>query len=828
MNFAERFGLFYEWMAPMSLLERVIIAHRCRSTHHYIAMDALPLLSGPDAEKWRKLMLVHNEELLKGAKAPDAVFKDFKNHVLHVGEGEWGGARDAAMTWYAEAVGHLQEKKWDKAIYALGVMSHYYADPIQPFHTGQTEEEGAIHRAVEWSIAKSRDVIKARIDEMGYPEIEAGEGVGFVSDMVRAGAEKSHPHYHTLIDHYNLDVGVKNPPAGLDQTLIDIISELVAYATAGLSVLYSRAFAEAGVAAPNTHITVPGYLSTLDIPIHWVAKKLDNAADKRIVTKMYREFKKTGKVIKTLPDDDKAIRKAHARQVMRRPLKELDEQELVPLGTLYEPRPEHADFAEEIARELAEELTPMAEETVEAAQDVEAVTAEPAPVQEIAAEEAKPAKKKKRTRKKPKVRVTADVAEPVADLAEPDTAANEDTERLFAEQAEAERLAAEQAEAERLAAAQAEAERLAAAQAEAERLAAEQAEAERLAAEQVEAERLAAAQAESERLAAEAAEQERIEAEEAARLEAEATAKAEAEEALRRSNEARAKKAAEEQARLEAEEMARIAEEEEEAARLAAEEKEIARFEAREAAEFARLKAEEEAEFARMEAEEEARIAAEEAELAAMEAEEAEELAAQEAERAEVEEAISDVDTDEFTLEELAAFDTNLTDNGSLAPPVESFFETPAGDGQSRERSRTRLALNDPVIDAPSIGKKTARRLNRVGIFTVEDLLNCDVEEIAFELDVRHIDEPTLEDWKAQATLMIEVAGLRVHDAQILVGAGIRNGDDLANASATSIFHASMGFLKTSEGARIVRDDHVLRETEVNEWIDLARESEAA
>ena len=297
---------------------------------------------------------------------------------------------------------------------------------------------------------------------------------------------------------------------------------------------------------------------------------------------------------------------------------------------------------------------------------------------------------------------------------------------------------------------------------------------------------------------------------------------------MRRSNEARAKKAAEEQARLEAEEMARIAEEEEEAARLAAEEKEIARFEAREAAEFARLKAEEEAEFARMEAEEEARIAAEEAELAAMEAAEAEELAAQEAERAEVEEAISDVDTDEFTLEELAAFDTNLTDNGSLAPPVESFFETPAGDGQSRERSRTRLALNDPVIDAPSIGKKTARRLNRVGIFTVEDLLNCDVEEIAFELDVRHIDEPTLEDWKAQATLMIEVAGLRVHDAQILVGAGIRNGDDLANASATSIFHASMGFLKTSEGARIVRDDHVLRETEVNEWIDLARESEAA
>ena len=181
------------------------------------------------------------------------------------------------MTWYSEAVCHLKDKKWDKAIYALGVMSHYYADPIQPFHTGQTEEEGAIHRAVEWSIAKSRDTIKAKIDETGYPTVEAGEGPGFVSDMVRAGAEKSHPHYFTLIDHYDIDAGAKNPPAGLDQTLIDVIADLVAYATAGLAVIFERAFAEAGVAAPKVHITVPGYLATLDIPVRWVTKKLDDA-----------------------------------------------------------------------------------------------------------------------------------------------------------------------------------------------------------------------------------------------------------------------------------------------------------------------------------------------------------------------------------------------------------------------------------------------------------------------------------------------------------------------------------------------------------------------
>ncbi|HCX09571.1 MAG TPA: DUF4332 domain-containing protein, partial [Hyphomonas sp.] len=120
----------------MSLLERVIRGHRCRSTHHYIAMDALSLIASEEADKWKDLFLVHHEHLLEGAKAPDSKFKDFRNHVLHVSEGEWGGAPGKAMEWFATAVDHLRRKQWSKAAYAFGVLSHYYADPIQPFHTG--------------------------------------------------------------------------------------------------------------------------------------------------------------------------------------------------------------------------------------------------------------------------------------------------------------------------------------------------------------------------------------------------------------------------------------------------------------------------------------------------------------------------------------------------------------------------------------------------------------------------------------------------------------------------------------------------------------------
>ena len=93
-----------------SLLQNVIVAHRCRSTHHFMAMEALNLIDGPDAQDWRNLLLSEHMWLLEGAKAPDTDFKDFKNHVLHVSEGNWGGAQDAATEWYGRSVEALRAK----------------------------------------------------------------------------------------------------------------------------------------------------------------------------------------------------------------------------------------------------------------------------------------------------------------------------------------------------------------------------------------------------------------------------------------------------------------------------------------------------------------------------------------------------------------------------------------------------------------------------------------------------------------------------------------------------------------------------------------------
>ena len=54
----------------------------------------------------------------------------------------------------------LQRQDWQTAAYCGGVLSHYVTDPIQPFHTAQSEAENNIHRAAEWSMSKSYDDLK--------------------------------------------------------------------------------------------------------------------------------------------------------------------------------------------------------------------------------------------------------------------------------------------------------------------------------------------------------------------------------------------------------------------------------------------------------------------------------------------------------------------------------------------------------------------------------------------------------------------------------------------------------------------------------------------
>lgn len=310
----------------MSLLYAVVFASRCRSNHHRLAVDALRHLEAADAEHWRNLLLHYHDEYLTGAKAPDTVFKDFKNHVLHVRDGDWGGAADACEEWYRRTVRALAAKDWKQAAWSAGVMSHYYVDPLQPFHTHQTEEEGVIHRAVEWSFSKSYKTFQTILerDLGGYPKIEAPSGDGWLKQMVRDGAMASTQHYETIIEHYNFEVGKKDPPAGLDQELKDVIAALVGHAAVGFARILDRAFAEAAVAPPKIGGGLQAFFLALEFPIQTVLKTIDDAQARREVEAQFEEFRRTGKVRATLGEDDKVVRALYAAEVLKEPLSSLD------------------------------------------------------------------------------------------------------------------------------------------------------------------------------------------------------------------------------------------------------------------------------------------------------------------------------------------------------------------------------------------------------------------------------------------------------------------------------------------------------------------------
>ena len=265
----------------MSLLFRIIYAAHATGTHHKLALDALNKLRGADAEQWRRLFLKHASVYMEGSKDPDKRFKDFKNHVLHVRDNYWGGAPEKVENWYRHLVEALKAHSWNEAVYSAGVLSHYYTDPIHPFHTGQTEAENDIHRAAEWSISRSYDALKT-MGERAHAtlDVPVPEGERWLREMAIGGAEHSNTFYEKLIAHYDITRGVVDPPSGLDPIGQAVVAELIVYASTGFARILDKAFEEAGQQPPQVNLTPDTIIATLQIPIRRLQKRLQNAEDR--------------------------------------------------------------------------------------------------------------------------------------------------------------------------------------------------------------------------------------------------------------------------------------------------------------------------------------------------------------------------------------------------------------------------------------------------------------------------------------------------------------------------------------------------------------------
>jgi predicted flap endonuclease-1-like 5' DNA nuclease len=300
----------------MSLLYRIIYAAHAKGTHHKLALDALAHLEGPNAVGWRRLFLKHAETYVAGSKAPDNVFKDFRNHVLHPRDNFWGGAPTTARQWYGKTVSALGEEKWSDAAHAAGILSHYVTDAVHPFHTGQSEAENSVHRAFEWSTAKSYETLKGVASGGTASEISIPERSDWLEEMLRQGAVRANRHYEKLIAHYDINRGVVDPPSGIDAVGQRIIGDLILHASKLYGVVLGRALAESKMPPPPVSLSIDLVLATLKIPITQLVKRLDDRAERRAVERMYDELQATGTVELTLSDDDRQIRELYATEVL--------------------------------------------------------------------------------------------------------------------------------------------------------------------------------------------------------------------------------------------------------------------------------------------------------------------------------------------------------------------------------------------------------------------------------------------------------------------------------------------------------------------------------
>ncbi len=197
------------------------------------------------------------------------------------------------------------------------MLSHYYTDPLMPFHTAQSEAENNIHRAAEWSISKAYDALALQGEtEFADLRVDLPAGPNWLAQLVCQGAERANRYYEKLIAHYDIKRGVVDPPAGLDAVARRLVAEMLRYATLGYAAVLDRAIGEANVHAPSVPLAGATLAAIGQVPIKLIVRRIADAEERRLVERMYDELLATGTVETHLPEDDRLVRDVHAAEVL--------------------------------------------------------------------------------------------------------------------------------------------------------------------------------------------------------------------------------------------------------------------------------------------------------------------------------------------------------------------------------------------------------------------------------------------------------------------------------------------------------------------------------
>ncbi|MGB7325306.1 MAG: DUF4332 domain-containing protein [Rubripirellula sp.] len=290
-------------MNPLFLILR---AAHCRSTHHFFAIDALPLVQTDAGGRLARVLLRHHDRYLRGAKDPDTRFRDFQNHVIHVTDGYWGGAPRVAHMWYDKLQKHLRAGRYGDAAHAAGVLSHYFTDPMMPLHTQQCDREKVLHRPIEWSVTRSYEsILKLWRDDPARTVFNLSNNLGWLGEAILHGAKFANQSYFPLLDTYDLERGRAHPPDGLGLVAKRSLSELFGLAITGWARVLERAArdAESAMGQPiaKASLTAGTALAAIRTPARVWLKRIENRIEQDAVASLVSEFRRTGTLRKNLP-----------------------------------------------------------------------------------------------------------------------------------------------------------------------------------------------------------------------------------------------------------------------------------------------------------------------------------------------------------------------------------------------------------------------------------------------------------------------------------------------------------------------------------------------
>lgn len=133
------------------------------------------------------------------------------------------------------------------------------------------------------------------------------------------------------------------------------------------------------------------------------------------------------------------------------------------------------------------------------------------------------------------------------------------------------------------------------------------------------------------------------------------------------------------------------------------------------------------------------------------------------------------------------------------------------------------LDLSDHIEAAPSIGPKTGSRFEAIGVHTIADFLKITAESLAEKLNYKRLSAKVIQQYQNQTRLVCRIPNLRGHDAQLLVGCGIFEAEELASMRPETLFAKVAPFSDTKEGLKIIRNGKKPDLEEITDWISFAQ-----